>query len=230
MTEMSGDTQRAEAGDDLAHRLTVLLLAILLAVVVDGLLFGLVGLVAWLYRPEVTPWNRHLIDAARSVVAFGVVAAVLAWWFLRESPPLLQPGGWIADPTTGARRRINFTRWLVSMRWAAVAAIVLVTFAIVHVVGLLDSGAWWPLFLLTLLLAAFNLVYSLLSRRGVREQILIPLQIYVDLTIFAVMLHFSAGVQNPLGLLMIIHVVLGGLMLPRRQCYAIAVFGSVLFA
>lgn len=230
MTEVSGDADQGAVRGHFAKRLRVLLLAILLAISVDAVLCGLFGLAEWLWQPELNPWNHHLIGATRGVLASCMVAAVLAWWFLKGSPPLLPVGAWTTDPAMRAQQRTDFAKWLVSMRWAAVVVVAVVTFTMVHLVGLLGSQTWWPLVLLTLLLAATNVLYSVLLRCGARGQWLIPLQIYVDLAIFAAMLHFSAGVQNPLALLMIIHVVLSGLMLSRRQCYAIATVGSVLFA
>jgi signal transduction histidine kinase len=53
---------------------------------------------------------------------------------------------------------------------------------------------------------------------------------YVDLVILTVLLHFSGGVENPLSMVMVFHVIIGGILLSRRQCYSLAAAGSGLFA
>ena len=56
------------------------------------------------------------------------------------------------------------------------------------------------------------------------------LQGYIDLAILTVLLHFSGGIENPLSTIMLFHVLIGGILLSRGQCYGIAVSGSLLFA
>ena len=59
---------------------------------------------------------------------------------------------------------------------------------------------------------------------------LLFLQAYVDLGILTVLLHFSGGIENPLSTIMLFHVIIGGILLSRRQCYGMAAVGSLLFA
>ena len=44
------------------------------------------------------------------------------------------------------------------------------------------------------------------------------------------LLHFSGGIENPVSLVMLLHVILSGMMLNRKQCFSVAAVASGLFA
>lgn len=43
------------------------------------------------------------------------------------------------------------------------------------------------------------------------------------------LLHYSGGIENPLFLIYILHIIIGGILLNRRKCYAIVITASILF-
>jgi len=44
------------------------------------------------------------------------------------------------------------------------------------------------------------------------------------------MLHFSGGIENPLVLLMVFHVIIAGITLTKLECYLVAAFGVLVFS
>ncbi len=117
------------------------------------------------------------------------------------------------------------------MRWIAVAvSAALIAFGIL-VARLLPIELSWPLAALVVLLAACNAIYYWLIRGAAAfHPWLLPLQIYVDLAILTGLLHFSGGIENPFSFVMVFHVIIGGIVLSRRQCYLVAAAAASLFA
>jgi signal transduction histidine kinase len=58
---------------------------------------------------------------------------------------------------------------------------------------------------------------------------LLEVQVASDLVILTVMLHYSGGIENPMFLTYIFHVIIGGILLNRRKCYAVVLVAFVLF-
>ena len=128
----------------------------------------------------------------------------------------------------GLRRRAE---WFVRMRWGAVAGAALLAAV---------AGWGWDLVLpgwgvaLTLggLLAA-NVWYHRRHRREppvdlARESAWLKVQMVVDLVALTVLLHLSGGIENPLTLLYVIHVIIAGLLFRRRGLLRIAVLAGLL--
>ncbi|MEW6749487.1 MAG: ATP-binding protein [Candidatus Latescibacterota bacterium] len=116
------------------------------------------------------------------------------------------------------------------MRWIAVAAAALLVFLAVEVAHLLPARVRWPLFLCVTAIAGFNLFFTFLVRRAGATRGQLLLQVYVDLGMLTLLLHFSGGIENPLYLLAVFHVIIGGILLSRRQCYGVATLATGLFA
>jgi signal transduction histidine kinase len=115
------------------------------------------------------------------------------------------------------------------MRWIAVLVAVLLVVITVRLLEWLPTEVWWPLVLTIGALAGLNLIYAALVRLERGLALLLLLQAYLDLVILTLLLQFSGGVENPLSMMMIFHVIIGGILLPRRQCFGIAAGGSLLF-
>jgi len=174
--------------------------------------------------------------AFSSVVWIGItvlIAAFIAWLIIHASPPLLAPVTKTRDRAAGGyamTRTANFAAWLIVMRWIAVlcaATLVLITVKLSH---LLPDRVWWPLNLIIALLAALNFGYTVLLKRGWAPDRLLLIQVYVDLALLTLLLHFSGGIENPLALLMLLHVIIGGIVLSRRQCFGVAAAATLLIA
>jgi signal transduction histidine kinase len=147
------------------------------------------------------------------------------------------PGGTpedAADPgsprPTDEDRYRRHARWFIQMRWFAVLVTLTLVVGAVPFASLLPPEALWPLLGTVAVLAGTNVLYTILLRRNGWPRGFLSLQAYVDLGILTVLLHFSGGIENPLSLVGLFHVIHGGIILPRRQAYAVAVVASALFA
>ncbi len=132
--------------------------------------------------------------------------------------------------TSEAKHEIDYARWFISLRWIAVTVAAAMSFVAVYVVEFLPHESWLPLIGVVLALAALNVLYSILVRTGRGTSVIIAAQAYMDLVMLTILIHFSGGIENPLALLMIFHVIIAGITLSRKQCYLVAVAATVLFA
>jgi len=177
----------------------------------------------------------HPSSILLAVVLAGMAAAIAGWMILKSSPgfPAAPRGeeAWAPRPAAAANdEAVSYARWFIAMRWiAAVLAGVLVLIS-VQLLQWLPAAVWWPLVATLGVLAGSNVLYTLWLRRSRTAARLLVAQGYADLVLLATLLHFSGGIENPLSMVMIFHVIIGGILLRRRHCYAIAVVGSGLFA
>ncbi len=129
-----------------------------------------------------------------------------------------------------AERLAEYSRWLIKMRWIVVVVALVVVVAAIHVFRFLPQAVLTPLVATIVALAAMNLLLTRAVARGWLLGLLLPGQMYADLIVLMVMLHFSGGIENPLWLLAVFHVVLAGMLLRKRAGYAVAVFAALSFA
>jgi signal transduction histidine kinase len=136
-----------------------------------------------------------------------------------------------ASPTTLRATRVRRNaEWFIGLRWFAVAAVAAAVVIGVPVAHLLPDSTFVPLTALTLTLVAANLAFSrILRTHGHREGFLL-LQVFTDLAILTLLLHFSGGLENALSAVYIFHVLLGGILLRRKRAYLLAGAASLLYA
>ncbi|MBI4538289.1 MAG: hypothetical protein HY704_02095 [Gemmatimonadetes bacterium] len=231
--EESPAEEDAAARGGLSLRRAVVVVLLALAVVVA--LFGVYELVEPVWPGDRDPNLTFFLHGIRGVMAFIMAAVLVAWLILRASPPLLgEPFSTEARARGGRQtwdeRAAHFAHWFMRMRWLAiVVAAVLITVA-VKVVGILSTVSWTPLAVTVVALAAMNVGYGIMARRGYRGLLLLRTQVYGDLGALTLLLHFSGGVENPLTTLMLFHVVIAGVVLSAKDSYAVATVGTVLFA
>ena len=127
------------------------------------------------------------------------------------------------SPTPELAERL---RWFIRLRWFAVGGI-LVAAAAVSALGLAVS--WRNLFGLAGLLAALNVVYAALSRRGVSPLPFTWWQIVADLTVLTLALHVSGGIENPFAFFYVFHVIIASILLPRGVSYLVAGIATLCF-
>ncbi len=181
---------------------------------------------------EMKTLHLHMV---RDVLCSLIVAGFVGWMIIRASPalmsaPLGSETGTQHPQLSEAERTKIYARWFIAMRWIAVLLASVLVFTSVQLAGWLPQEVWWPLLSTVAVLAASNIVYAVLLRRERGLSVLLALQGYLDLVGLTTLLHFSGGIENPLSMMMIFHVIIGGILLSRRQCYWIAAMASLLFA
>ncbi len=229
--------KRSERDESTAARVQPrrpLVRALVLALSAVALIFALyeVGERTWL--GDVDMRLLHALHIARGIVASVVAAGLVAWLILRASPPLLAARPSEEELVRGVRpteqeRLANYARWLILMRWIAVVVAATLVFISVKAAHLLPDAVWWPLILTITVLGCFNMLCATLLRLARMGSLLLQVQIYGDLVILTVPLHFSGGIENPLSLIMLFHVIIGGIVLSRLQCFSVASIASILF-
>src|SRR3972149_1328126 len=132
-------------------------------------------------------------------------------------------------PRAGAdeQRLEQHCRWFPPMR--GIAALLALFLALTTVgLGFLPKSVLTPLLLTIVAIGASNLVYAALERRRVVSRRLLPAaQLNVALAFLVLLLHLSGGIESPLYLLPVFNVLLGGIVLTRRQCFFMAWMGGL---
>ena len=142
------------------------------------------------------------------------------------------------DQTPFESELISRIGWLIRLRWIAVAGTALsIAVAPLLLRGALQVGA---LLAITLVIAGYNLLFWL-NLRSVRlgpsgyarlqhATVLASAQIVLDLAALATLIHFSGGVENPMVLFFVFHVILASILLQRRIAFLMAGLAVLLIA
>jgi signal transduction histidine kinase/CRP-like cAMP-binding protein len=132
-----------------------------------------------------------------------------------------------------AIRRIQYG---INFRWIAIIGVVMITLAANVVFGIRFSTV--PILLVAAVIALYNLAFLRYTERLEAEQPddLIPkvrryvwVQSAADLVATTAIIHFAGGVENPLVLYYVFHVILASIILPYRSAYLLATLAVVLF-
>lgn len=125
---------------------------------------------------------------------------------------------------------MHIARWLVHVRWFAVLTLALSLLVFSNTTHLLPHEVWLPLGIVIAALGVFNGFAFLALNRGWTVGYSLSFQMLTDLVFLTILLHYSGGIENPLWLLAIFHTILGGIVLGRKQSFALAAFALTLFA
>ncbi|MFC1793346.1 hypothetical protein ACFL3Q_07145, partial [Planctomycetota bacterium] len=129
-------------------------------------------------------------------------------------------------PATDNATLVRRAFWLIRLRWIAVVLVALGTFFLHDVLGIAIDAT--KLYVVAVLLAAYNGVLLLLLNRfadkadGTSDDIIgkvIKFQIYTDLPILTVLLHYSGGIENPFIFFFIINIIIASFFLSVRESY-----------
>ncbi|MCF7957037.1 MAG: hypothetical protein K9M57_01175 [Phycisphaerae bacterium] len=128
-------------------------------------------------------------------------------------------------------------RWLVKLRWGAVAFIIigarlgasstdLVIFPVLEIVT--------PIYYCAFALLACNILYYLLSITEKKESdhrnvLMAFIQVEVDLAMLTALLHFSGGVMNPFALFYVFHLIIATIILPLNLNFWIGLTAIILY-
>ncbi len=133
-------------------------------------------------------------------------------------PPVPQKDVLISPQTPG---RIAFT-WLLKLRWGAVACqvLIIVFVALFFTINL-------PLavvFAIIAFQAASNCLFSFLLQRNAKIDRMVAPVMFLDIILLTLLLYYTGGPMNPFTFLYLVHVVLGAIVLSRKQAWSLALF------
>jgi signal transduction histidine kinase len=170
----------------------------------------------------------HILRGIFAAVALGTVVA----WYLRRSPisvfpsPLQRPGlPAILDREQRLRQHV---RWFVGMRWIAAGATLALVLIAVPIAAILPSGALLPLVGWSIALVTGNAMFVRWQRSSADPERQLVVQASFDLLVLTGLLNASGGLENPLAILYIVHVIIARILLPRDQAFALAAIAAAL--
>ena len=208
---------------------TGIMRSVLLACGVVILLFVLFEIIEFVWLRELEMDVLHIIYVVRGLFISLVAVMLVGWLVVKASSPLLATEEWIGGERPVKKERIkNFTHWFIVMRWVAIFIAGVLVFIVVQINSWLPMVVWWPLVVTLVFLGVLNTVYTFLYRRDSFNHYLLPFQAYTDLIILTVLLHFSGGIENPLTLMLLIHIFIAGIILSRKHLYLITTSAIVL--
>ncbi|MBW8040312.1 MAG: hypothetical protein FVQ85_09965 [Planctomycetes bacterium] len=209
--------------------------AFLLALGIIAFIFSAYQVVEHLWLNEIGMELRHVLHLIRGVSASVIVGFFVSWYILRTGTSMF-PSAKVEQHELQLEERlpeeqmIHFNMWFVKMRWLACVVATTLIIATVKVLKYLPGELLWPLLTSVAFLVVTNIIYSALLRRRLLTLYLREMQIVSDLVILTIMLHYSGGIENPLFLTYLFHVIIGGVLLNRRKCYAIVIIALLLFS
>jgi len=129
---------------------------------------------------------------------------------------------------------IERVSWFIRLRWFAALGVVITTWIIGSLVGLLIRQE--ELFLVGSAIAAYNLIFYLRLRTlrkdpsaGIEQfSRFASIQFSMDWLALTLLVHYSGGIESPVIFYFIFHAILASILLPPKACYFHATVG-VLF-
>jgi signal transduction histidine kinase len=221
-----------ERSPDITRQLVRAMTAALAAVL---LLFAGLEIVEHLLLADAEPALHALLQRVRITAAALLAGGVASWLLLREGRPILTAGVLPAGPSAGRRlqpalKELHYARWFILMRWVAIVVAAIAVFVAVEVTQLLPGQVGPSLGALIVLLTILNLCYAIYLRQCGAQTAFLVFQVYADIVILMLLLHFSGGIENPLTALLLLHVIIAAIVLGRAHAYLVAAAASVLFA
>jgi signal transduction histidine kinase len=175
-----------------------------------------------------------VLQRVRVSVAALLAGGVASWLILREGLPVLSAGVLPTGPSGShllepGLKQIHYARWFILMRWVAIVVATIAVFVTVEVTRLLPAQVGPSLGALIVLLTALNLSYAIYLRLCGAQTAFLVFQVYADIAILILLLHFSGGIENPLTALLLLHVIIAAIVLGRAHAYQVATVATVLF-
>jgi len=121
-------------------------------------------------------------------------------------------------------RLIKRAYWLIKLRWMAIAGVCLATFFAHNIMGVLVEDV--PLYCVAAALVLENIISLLLLKRIIRASFnnapikkIINFQITADLVALTILLHYSGGIENPIIIYFVFHMIIASILLSVRESY-----------
>ncbi|NOX89764.1 MAG: HAMP domain-containing histidine kinase [Calditrichaeota bacterium] len=123
--------------------------------------------------------------------------------------------------------------WSVKLRWMAIIGYFLATMGAKYLLefNIPYHYIWLTLFTLLLINCVYYLIQKLIPDISFfAELVLLSIHIIIDLIFLSLLIHFSGGIENPVYLFYLFHVVLSSIVFPRRLPYLFSTLVVVLFS
>lgn len=120
---------------------------------------------------------------------------------------------------------IESESWLIRLRWAAGAGVLLAVLGIQPLLGL--QLAALPLLLIGAAILTYNAVFFALDRRLIRRRAptaafrrLVVWQVTFDWLAMTLLIHFSGGIESPVIFFFLFHIVMASMFFPVRTAFS----------
>ena len=185
----------------------------------------------YVLAPRLDVRALNLLHIIRGITASLLLALFAAWYIVRHPTIVLQRSDRGADVVVGHQ---DWPRehllWFIQMRWIAAGLAIGLIVISVPLTGMLSASqlpqllTWWAL------LVSTNIVFRWALRRDVDFDRQVIAQAVVDLVVLTGLLNASGGIENPLSIAYLFHVIIVGILLPKRKAIGVALFGSAIFS
>lgn len=203
------------------------------------LLFGGAGLSAffggyqlletYVLIPQFGTHTLYLMHMLRGITA-SILLAGFAGWYLVQHPTIVQRFDRTAGVFESRQWKADHLRWFIQMRWVAAGfALALIVIA-VQLTGILSAAHLPQLLIFWGILVVANFLFLHALQRGFDFDKQVIAQSVVDLLVLTGMLNASGGIENPLSMAYLFHVIIASILLPKRKAIGVAVFGSAIFS
>jgi signal transduction histidine kinase len=139
------------------------------------------------------------------------------------------------EPIPQDTRLVNRAYWLIKLRWIATAGVVAATFFAHSIMGVSVQDV--PLYCIAGALILHNIILLLLLKRLLKTgaddianpiKKIINLQISADLVVLTILLHYSGGIENPVIIYFVFHMIIASILLSVRESYLQATLAASL--
>ena len=185
----------------------------------------------YVLAPRLDVRALNLLHIIRGITASLLLALFAAWYIVRHPTIVLQRSDRDADVVVGHQDWTReHLRWFIQMRWIAAGFAIGLIVISVPLTGMLSASqlpqllTWWAL------LVSTNIIFRWALRRDVDFDRQVIAQAVVDLVVLTGLLNASGGIENPLSIAYLFHVIIVGILLPKRKALGVAVFGSAIFS
>jgi len=121
-------------------------------------------------------------------------------------------------------RLVKRAYWLIKLRWIAIIGVGAATFFAHNIMGVSVEDV--PLYCVAAALVLENIISLLLLKRIIRASFnnapikkIINFQITADLVALTILLHYSGGIENPIIIYFVFHMIIASILLSVRESY-----------
>lgn len=184
-----------------------------------------------LIAPRASMEQLDFIPIVRVVASSLIVVGFGVWYLMRTSLPVFPSAAAVEAPgeSLEAERARHHARWFVHARGIALVVILGLILVAGPLARMLPDATLAPLLIWWGVLLAANVWFSRSVARVRSPEGHIMLQAVVDLIVLTGLLNASGGIENPLYVAYIFHVIIAAIVLPRRKALMVAAAALVLF-